>query len=166
MYSEKVVEHFMNPRNAGKLKDASAIGEAGNPVCGDLMRIYIKVVKRNGKHIIEDIKFETLGCAAAIATSSITTELAKGKTIEEALAITNRHIVNELQGLPATKLHCSVLASDALREAIYNYMKKEGLKIPEWLEKEHERIARERNIVEHRHEDFTELQKKVFNSKS
>jgi len=120
IYTEKVKDHFFNPRNVGELKDADGVGTVGNPVCGDVMTIYIKV--KNKK--IDNIKFKTFGCAAAIATSSILTEMAKGKKLDEALRITRDDVANELGGLPEIKLHCSNLAADALREAIKNYKKK------------------------------------------
>jgi nitrogen fixation NifU-like protein len=120
MYSDKVMEHFRSPRNMGEIKDADGIGTVGNPVCGDLMTIYIKV--KNDK--IKDVKFKTFGCAAAIATSSMITELAKGKTLDEASKITRDNVANELDGLPPIKMHCSNLAADALREAIKDYRKK------------------------------------------
>jgi nitrogen fixation protein NifU and related proteins len=120
MYSEKVMEHFSNPRNVGEIEDADGVGTVGNPVCGDLMTIYIKV-KDN---IIEDIKFKTFGCGAAIATSSMVTEMAMGKTIEEALKISRNDVANELEGLPPVKMHCSNLAADALKAAIDDYKKK------------------------------------------
>jgi nitrogen fixation NifU-like protein len=119
-YSNKVMEHFAHPRNVGVIEDASGIGKVGNPVCGDIMELYIKV--DNGK--ITDAKFRTFGCGAAIATSSMITEMVKGKTIEEALKISNRAVVEALEGLPAVKMHCSVLAEDALRSAIDDYLKK------------------------------------------
>ena len=122
MYSEKVMEHFSNPRNVGEIEDADGVGTVGNPVCGDLMTIYIKV-KDN---IIEDIKFKTFGCGAAIATSSMVTELAMGKTIEEALKITRGDVADELEGLPPVKMHCSNLAADALHAAIDDYKKKKN----------------------------------------
>jgi nitrogen fixation NifU-like protein len=124
MYSDKVLDHFKNPRNMGEMKDADAVGEYGNPVCGDLMFIYIKVDKRDGKAIIADISFQTFGCAAAIATSSMITELAKGKTLEEAKTINRDDIANSLGGLPPQKLHCSNLAADALHDAIKKYYSK------------------------------------------
>ncbi len=120
MYSEKVMEHFSNPRNVGEIEDADGIGTVGNPVCGDLMTIYIKVKDNR----IEDIKFKTFGCGAAIATSSMVTEMALGKTIEEALEITRNDVANELEGLPPVKMHCSNLAADALHAAIDDYKKK------------------------------------------
>jgi nitrogen fixation NifU-like protein len=119
MYSEKVMDHFTNPRNAGELEDADAVGEVGNPVCGDVMNIYIRV--KDG--IITDIGWKTMGCAAAIATSSMITELAKGKTLKEALAITRNDVADALDGLPPIKMHCSNLAADGLHEAIKNYLK-------------------------------------------
>ncbi len=120
MYSEKVMDHFRNPRNVGELPDADGIGEVGNPACGDIMKIYIKV--RDNK--IEDIKFKTFGCGAAIATSSMVTEMVKGKTIEEALSVSNRQVAEALDGLPPIKMHCSNLAADALHAAIEDYRRK------------------------------------------
>lgn len=120
MYSDKVFEHFKNPRNIGDIPDADGVGTVGNPVCGDLMTIMIKIKDDR----IADIKFKTFGCAAAIATSSVATELAKGKSIKEALTITRQTVADELGGLPAQKLHCSNLASDALRRAITDYFRK------------------------------------------
>ncbi len=119
-YTEKVKDHFFHPRNVGEIKDADGIGTVGNPTCGDVMSIYIRVKDER----IKDIKFKTFGCAAAIATSSILTEMAKGKTLDEALKITRDDVANELGGLPAIKLHCSNLAADALRAAIADYRKK------------------------------------------
>ncbi|MFH1821859.1 MAG: Fe-S cluster assembly scaffold protein NifU [Methanobacteriota archaeon] len=124
MYSDKVMDHFKNPRNMGEIPDADGVGTVGNPVCGDLMTIYIKV--KDGR--IDDVKFKTFGCGAAIATSSMTTELAKGKTIEEAQKITREDVAKNLEGLPPVKMHCSNLAADALREAIKNYLSKGGKK--------------------------------------
>lgn len=121
-YSEKVVEHYTNPRNVGKIENASGIGEVGNPVCGDIMKMFIKVEN----NIITDVKFKTFGCGAAIATSSISTEMIKGKTLEEALKLKNTDVVNSLGGLPPVKLHCSVLAEEAIHEAIADYYRKEG----------------------------------------
>ncbi len=117
MYSEKVMDHFMNPRNVGEIENPDGVGEEGNPTCGDVMRISIKV---EGDRII-DAKFKTFGCGAAIAVSSMITEMVKGKTLDEALSISKQNIADELGGLPAQKLHCSVLGSDALRMAIEDY---------------------------------------------
>lgn len=119
-YSEKVMEHFMNPRNVGEIEDADGIGNVGNPVCGDIMRMYIKVQE----NVITDVKFKTFGCGAAIATSSMATELIKGKTIEEALDLTNKAVAEALGGLPPVKMHCSVLAEEAVQAAINDYLMK------------------------------------------
>ena len=119
-YSEKVMDHFLHPRNCGEISDADGIGSVGNPICGDIMRLYIKV--ENGK--ITDIKFKTFGCGAAIATSSMVTDLVKGKTIDEALKISNRAVAEALGGLPKIKMHCSVLAEQALKSAIDDYLAK------------------------------------------
>ncbi|KKP90187.1 MAG: hypothetical protein US57_C0003G0003 [Candidatus Moranbacteria bacterium GW2011_GWC2_37_73] len=124
-YSKKVLEHFTKPHNQGKIKNADGVGTVGNPKCGDIMRLYIKVSKdKQGQEIIKDVKFETLGCGAAISTSSMTTDLAKGKTIKQALEITNKSVAEELGGLPTAKMHCSNLAADALHAAIKNYKNK------------------------------------------
>lgn len=122
MYSQKVMDHFMNPRNVGRIDLANGIGEVGNPTCGDIMHIEIEVKEDK----IEDIKFQTFGCAAAIATSSMVTEMVKGKTLEEAERITNRTVAEALDGLPPVKMHCSNLAADALHEAIKNYREGQG----------------------------------------
>mgnify|MGYP000904884504 CR=1 FL=1 len=122
MYSEKVMDHFQNPRNVGEIADASGIGEVGNARCGDIMKIWIKVED----NVITDIKFKTFGCGAAIATSSIITEMAMGKTLDEAEQITNKAVAEALDGLPPVKMHCSNLAADALREAIADYRKRNG----------------------------------------
>ncbi|UCG95921.1 MAG: iron-sulfur cluster assembly scaffold protein [archaeon] len=135
MYSEIVMDHFKNPRNQGKIEDADGVGKVGNVQCGDLMWFYIKV--RDG--VIEDIKWETYGCAAAIAVSSIVSEMVKGKEVEEAVELTNQEILEGLGNLPTPKIHCSLLGVDALHEAIYDYLSKNKMEIPEKLEKNHER---------------------------
>jgi nitrogen fixation NifU-like protein len=122
VYSEKVMEHFKNPRNVGEIRDADGVGTVGNPVCGDLMTIYIKVKDNR----LTDIKFKTFGCGSAIATSSMITELAKGKTLDEAMTITRANVADSLGGLPLVKMHCSNLAADALHAAIEDYYKKHG----------------------------------------
>ena len=124
MYTEKVMDHFKNPRNMGEIPDADGVGTVGNPVCGDLMTIYIKVKDNR----LEDIKFKTFGCGSAIATSSMITELAKGKTLEEGMKITRGNVANELGGLPPVKMHCSNLAADALHAAIEDYYKMQKAK--------------------------------------
>ncbi len=123
MYSNKVMEHFANPKNVGELLDADGIGEVGNATCGDIMKMYIKVVD----DVITDVRFKTFGCGAAIATSSIATEMIKGSTIEEALKLTNKAVVEALDGLPPVKVHCSVLAEQAVRSAIADYYRKKGI---------------------------------------
>ncbi len=125
IYSEKVMEHFMNPRNVGEIEDADGIGEVGNPVCGDMMTFYIKV--DNGR--LSDVKFKTFGCGAAIAVSSIVSEMAKGKTLEEAKKITPALVAQELEGLPKNKYHCSNLGAQALNKAIDDYLKKPDKKV-------------------------------------
>jgi len=144
-YSQKVMEHFTNPRNAGVLEEANAVGEVGNPRCGDIMKISMKVNEKTD--VIEDIRFQTFGCGAAIAVSSIATEMAKGKTLAEALAIDNEAVVAELGGLPAVKVHCSVLAEEGIAAAIRDYYDKHPEKTPpEGLE---EKIANLRSIDPH-----------------
>lgn len=123
IYSEKVMDHFTNPRNVGEIADADGVGEVGNAKCGDIMKMYIKV----DDGVISDVKFKTFGCGAAIATSSMATELIKGKTIDEALKLTNRAVVEALEGLPPAKLHCSVLAEQAMKSAIADYYKRQGV---------------------------------------
>ena len=124
-YSKKVLEHFTRPHNQGSIKNADGVAMVGNPKCGDIMRLYIKVGKdKKGQKIIKDTKFETLGCGAAIATSSMITDIAKGKTLKEALKITKNDIIDQLEGLPPSKIHCSVLADQALHEAVNDYLNK------------------------------------------
>jgi len=122
MYSEKVMDHFSSPRNVGEISNADGVGEVGNARCGDIMKIYLQIED----NIIKDVKFKTFGCGAAIATSSIATEMIKGKTLEEALQLTNKAVVEALDGLPPAKIHCSVLAEEAVKAAIEDYMKKQG----------------------------------------
>ncbi len=121
-YSDKVLDHFSNPRNVGEIEDANAVGTVGNAKCGDIMKMYMKI--EDG--IIKDVKFKTFGCGAAIATSSMATELVKGKSIDEALELSNKAVIEALDGLPPTKIHCSVLAEDAIKAAIDNYYERQG----------------------------------------
>lgn len=121
LYSEKVIDHFSNPRNVGEIEDASGVGMVGSEACGDIMKLYIKV--EDG--VITDARFKTFGCGAAIASSSVATEMIKGKTVEEALKLTNKQVIEELGGLPPVKIHCSVLAEEALKTALEDYMKKQ-----------------------------------------
>ncbi len=161
-YTATVMEHFKKPHNYGKIKNPDGIGKVGNIVCGDVMWLYIKIAKNKaGKEIIEDVKFETFGCVAAIATSSVITDLAKDKTIEEALKIDKAEIVKELGSLPPIKLHCSVLAADALAEAIYDYYIKQKRAIPPELEQKHQRIQKEKDIVEERYHEWTSREEEM-----
>jgi nitrogen fixation NifU-like protein len=164
IYSKTIIEHFKRPRNAGKIKNASGIGEAGNILCGDVMKLYLKIEKnKKGEEIIKDIKFETLGCIVAIANTSLLTTMVKGRTIKEALKIKKEDLIKELgQPLPPFKIHCSVLALDALKEAIYDYYQKEKVKIPEDLEKEHQRIVKTKEEIEKRYKEFRELEREVL----
>mgnify|MGYP002547661743 CR=1 FL=1 len=123
LYTETVMDHFMNPRNVGEIPDADGVGEVGNAKCGDIMKMYLKV----RDNVIEDVKFETFGCGSAIAASSMATEMVKGKTIEEALAVTNKQVVDALGGLPAHKLHCSVLAEESIKAAVKDYYDRNGI---------------------------------------
>ena len=123
LYSEKVMDHFTNPRNVGEIEDANGVGEVGNAKCGDIMKMYLKI--ENG--VIEDVKFKTFGCGAAIATSSMATEMVKGKTIEEALKLTNKAVMEALDGLPPVKVHCSVLAEQAIKAALSDYYTRIGV---------------------------------------
>ena len=126
MYSEKVMDHFANPRNVGELENANAIGEVGNAKCGDIMKIYMNIED----NIIKEVSFKTFGCGAAVATSSMATEMVKGKTIEDALKLTNKAVMEALDGLPPAKVHCSVLAEEAINAAIYDYYKRQGIEPP------------------------------------
>ena len=130
MYSEKVMDHFSNPRNVGQIDNANAVGEVGNAKCGDIMKIYMDIQD----DVIKDVKFKTFGCGAAIATSSMATEMVKGKTVDEALALTNKAVMEALDGLPPVKVHCSLLAEEAIHAALWDYAEKNGIKI-EGLEK-------------------------------
>ena len=127
LYSEKVMDHFRNPRNIGVIEDADGVGEVGNAKCGDIMKIYLKIADDK----IEDVKFETFGCGSAIASSSMATEMIKGKPLKDALKITNKAVVEALDGLPAHKVHCSVLAEEAIKAAIEDYCTKHGVAMPE-----------------------------------
>jgi len=124
LYSEKVMDHFRNPRNVGVIENADGVGEVGNPVCGDIMKIYLKI---NDEQVIEDVKFETFGCGSAIASSSMATELIMGQPVSEAMKLTNKAVTEALDGLPAHKIHCSVLAEEAIKKAVKDYYDKNGI---------------------------------------
>ena len=127
MYTEKVMEHFTNPRNVGVIENADGVGEVGNVKCGDIMKIYLKI----DDEVITDVKFKTFGCGSAVASSSVATELIKGKTVKEALNLSNKAVIEELGGLPTVKIHCSVLAEQAIKAAVYDYAQKNGKEYPE-----------------------------------
>ena len=140
MYSDKVMDHFKNPRNVGEIENADGIGEVGNPVCGDIMKIFLKIEN----NIVTDAKFKTFGCGAAIASSSMATELVRGKTLEEAWEVSNKAVAEALEGLPPIKMHCSVLAEEGIHKAINDYRQKHGLEL--WVEK---------NPHSHEHDEMT-----------
>lgn len=182
MYTNKVLKHFKSPHNYGKMKNPDAIGKAGNIICGDVLWLYIKVTPSSRKkssratkkserpygyplassrvpapgldEIIKEIKFETLGCVAAIATSSLITDLVKGKTLKQAMEIDKDKIIKSLGGLPPIKIHCSILAIDALSEAIYNYLLKKKRPIPKKLLKRHHRIEKEKKLIEGKYKEW------------
>jgi nitrogen fixation NifU-like protein len=165
-YSKLVLEHFKHPKNMGRMENPDGVGKVGNIICGDVMWLYIKVGKNKKKQeVVKDIKFETFGCVAAIATSSMVTSLAKNKTFEEALKITRTNIAESLGGLPKIKLHCSVLASDALAEAIYDYLSKNKKPISKELHERHNKIEKETKIIEERYKDYIKMEKKVWKVK-
>lgn len=160
LYSKEVMKHFRNPKNIGSIKNADGVGKVGNIVCGDVMKFYIKV--KNNK--ISDVKFQTFGCVVAIAVSSALTEIVKGKTLNYAMKMTNGDILKKLGKVPALKIHCSVLAADGLHEAIYDYLSRNKMKIPESLEKEHKRIKNTLEKVEEKHGEQTKLEEEIMNN--
>ena len=147
-YTDVVIDHFRNPRNLGEIADADAVAKVGSPICGDELWMYIKVGKNErGELYIKDVKFQSFGCAAAVATGSMITELAKGKTLADALRISRKDVAAALGGLPMVKIHCSLLSTDALHEAIYEYYKKHGIAISAELEQLHEKIVKGTTIA-------------------
>jgi len=162
IYTKKVIKYFKKPHNYGRMKNPDGVGKVGNPVCGDVMWLYIKVGKnRKEKEIIKDIKFETFGCVAAIATSSVITDLARGKTLGEAMKIDKIEIVKSLGGLPPIKLHCSVLAAGALSEAIYDYLTKNGREIPKDFKERHQKIKKEKETIDERYKEWVKIEEKM-----
>ena len=145
MYTEKVMDHFTNPRNVGEIENASGVGTVGNAKCGDIMRIYLDIDEAG---IIRDVKFKTFGCGAAVATSSMATELVKGKTVQDALQITNKAVMEALDGLPPVKVHCSLLAEEAIHAALWDYAEKQGIVI-EGLERPKSDIHEEEETIEY-----------------
>ena len=157
-YSKEIMKHFTKPKNVGVIKNADGKGRIGNMACGDIMELYIKV--KNDK--ISDIKFQTFGCVVAVAVSSILTEMVKGKTIEQAMKINNKDILSKSGKVPPIKIHCSILAADALKESIYDYLSKNKKTIPEELQKDHDRIANTLKQVEEKHKEFTEFEENML----
>lgn len=167
IYSKEIIKHFKKPKNVGKIRVADGIGEAGNLICGDVMKLYLKIGEnKKGEKIIKDVKFETLGCIIAIANTSLLTTLVKGKKIEDALKLKKEALIKKLgQPLPPIKIHCSILAIDALKEAIYDYFVKNKLEIPEELKKEHQRIIKTKEEIEKRYKDFATFEKEILKNK-
>ncbi|MEM5766574.1 MAG: iron-sulfur cluster assembly scaffold protein [Candidatus Aenigmatarchaeota archaeon] len=162
-YSKQIVEHFKRPRNMGRIENPDALGEAGNLVCGDVMRLYLNIGEKDGKKVIKDVRFETFGCIIAIANCSMLTTMIKGKTLEEVMKIKKEDLIKKLgKPLPEIKIHCSILALDALHEALYNYYLKNKLTVPKELKKEHERIKKTLKEVEHRHKDLVDMERKIL----
>jgi len=160
-YSKKVLEHFKRPHNYGKIKNPDTVGKAGNIICGDVMWLYIKVKD----DIITDIKFETFGCVAAIAATSVITDLVKGKTIGQAIKISKKDIIDNLGSLPPIKIHCSLLAIDALASAIFNYLKENKRDIPKNLEKTYKRIKEENKLIKEKYKDWINLEEQIYGNK-
>ena len=161
-YTKKVIEYFRKPHNYGGMKNPDGVGKVGNPICGDVMWLYIKIGKnKKRKEMIKDVKFETFGCVAAIATSSVITDLAKGKTLKEAMKIDREEIVKSLGGLPPIKIHCSILAAGALAEAIYDYLSKKKREIPKELEEKHRQIEKEKKEIKKKYKEWIELEEKM-----
>lgn len=165
-YSKEVMKHFKNPRGIGRLNNPSGVGEVGNILCGDVMKCYIKVKKnKKGKDVIDDVKMEVFGCIVAIANSSMITTMVKGKVLEEALKVKKGDVLGKLGKVPSIKVHCSVLAIDALHEAIYDYLTKNKLSVPKELKKDHERIRKTLHTIKEKHEEYVELQEKILEEK-
>lgn len=151
-YSDKVMEIFRRPHNMGEIKEADAVGKVGNASCGDMMYLYLKIEKNDkGEDVIKDAKVKTFGCVAAVSTSSVLTDMIIGKTLKEAMEVTKQDIVDILNGLPKIKIHCSILAIDALKEAVYDYYKRNNMPVPDDIKKIHERVKKTNELIEHRH---------------
>ncbi|PIV65021.1 MAG: iron-sulfur cluster assembly scaffold protein [Candidatus Nealsonbacteria bacterium CG01_land_8_20_14_3_00_12] len=162
LYSKEVMKHFIHPQNVGKMKNYDGLGKAGNLKCGDIMYLYIKVGKdEGGKEIIKNISFETFGCTIAIANTSLLTTMVKGKTLKEALKITKEDLLKRFGRVPLVKIHCSLLAVDALGEAIYDYLSKNKKPIPKELRERHERVERDKEIIEIRHKELVEIEEEL-----
>lgn len=165
-YSKKILENFHNPKHYGQIKNPDGIGRVGNIYCGDVMWLYLKIGKKNGKEYIRDVKFQTYGCLAAVASSNVLAESIRNKTIEQALKTDRKKIVNSLDGLPPLKIHCSVLAADALYEAIYDYLSKNKKKIPNNLLEKHLEIEKEKKEIEKRYKKWTKMEENSLKNES
>lgn len=164
LYSKEVINHFKNPKNMGKMRNSDGIGKVGNLRCGDVTWLYIKV-RKDGKGLdrkITDIKFQTFGCTVAIAVSSMITTLAKGKSLRDALEISKNDVLKKAGPLPITKLHCSVLADDALHEAIYDYLIKNNIEVPQELKEKHKKTKKDIDIIEERYGEYINLEKRIL----
>lgn len=165
LYSEEIMNHFRHPRNVGRMRDYDGLGKVGNLLCGDILWLYIKIGKnKQGKEIIKKASFSTFGCTVAIANSSLITTMVKGKTLEEAMRIKKEDLLKKLGKVPPFKIHCSLLAADALSEAIYDYFSKNKLPIPKELQERHEKIQKHLKIIEERYKeyiDYIDLEKKI-----
>jgi len=162
LYTKEIMEHFKNPKNVGRIKNPSGLGRAGNLTCGDIMYLYLKIAKdKKGREMIKDVKFETFGCTVAIANTSLLTTMVKGKTLEEAAKITKEDLIKKFKQVPLIKIHCSLLAVDALSEAIYDYFSKQGRPISPEIQAKHERIEKEEKEIEHKHKGLVELEEEL-----
>ncbi len=166
LYSKEVMKHFKHPQNVGKMKSPSAVGKVGNLRCVDIMYLYIKVEKdKKGREVIKDVKFETYGCTVAIANTSLLTTMVKGKTIEQAMKIKKEDLIKRFGNVPFIKIHCSMLAVDALSEAIYDYFKKSGRKITKELQEKHNRAEKIEKEIEEKHKELMKLEEKLHKNK-
>lgn len=166
LYSKEVMKHFKHPQNVGKMKNPSAVGKVGNLRCGDIMYLYLKIKRdKKGREIIEDVKFETYGCTVAIANTSLLTTMVKGKTIEQAMKIKKEDLIKKFGSVPFVKIHCSMLAVDALSEAIYDYFKKSGRKITKELQEKHNKAEKIEKEIKEKHKELIKLEEKLHKNK-
>lgn len=162
LYSKEIMKHFKNPKNVGKIKNPDGLGKVGNLTCGDIMYLYLKIERnKKGEEVIKDVKFETFGCTVAIANTSLLTTMIKGKTIDQALKITKNDLVKKFGNVPAIKIHCSLLAVDALSEAIYDYFNKQGRTITPDLKERHQKAEKIGEEIKHRHSNLVELEEEL-----
>jgi len=163
LYSKEIMKHFQRPRNIGKMKDFDGLGKAGNLLCGDILWLYLKIGKnKQGEEIIKKASFSTFGCTVAIANSSLITTMVKGKTLKEAMKITKDELLKRLGKVPPFKMHCSLLAVDALSEAIYDYLARNKKKIPKELQKRHQRIEKEKKEMEKRYKEWIKIEEEMY----